>query len=167
MSDANLYFEIAVWSQVVSSIVFLAALVFMWSRWLMPVFLSAQERSNRQIAEAERHRDEVKAALETLSSEIQTARHDAELIVQRATDHAEHERQTLLSETNDAGERSLQNAGQELDRALAAARGRLRDDLLERALRLARADATLRVGPALDARLIDNFVLSLEGTAHG
>ena len=38
----------------------------MWFRWLLPVFMAAQERSNKQIAEAERHRDEVKAALETL-----------------------------------------------------------------------------------------------------
>ena len=167
MREAQLYLQIAVWSQVVSSIVFIAALVFMWFRWLMPVFLAAQERSNRQIAEAERHRDEVKAALESLHSEIDTARLDAELIVQRATDQAEHERQSLLSETTDAGERALQNAGQELERGLAAARRRLRDELLERALQLARTEATQRVGPALDSRLIDNFVVSLQGIGHG
>jgi F-type H+-transporting ATPase subunit b len=167
MNEMQLYLQIAVWSQVLSSIVFIAALVFMWFRWLLPVFLAAQERSNRQIAEAERHRDEVKAALETLRSEIRTAHHDAELIVTRATDHAEHERQALLSEATDAGERALSNAGQELDRARAAARRRLRDDLLDRALQVARSDATQRVGPSLDSRLIDNFVVSLEGVTHG
>lgn len=167
MREAQLYLQIAVWSQVLSSIVFIAALVFMWFRWLLPVFMAAQERSNRQIAEAERHRDEVKGALETLRSEIQTARHDAELIVARATDQAEHERQALLSEATDAGERTLSNAGQELDRALAAARRRLRDDMLKRALQVARSDAAQRVGPSLDSRLIDNFVVSLDGVGHG
>jgi F0F1-type ATP synthase membrane subunit b/b' len=165
--NQTLYVHIAVWSQVVSSVVFIAVLVFMWFRWLLPVFMSAQERSNRQIAEAERHRDEVKAALETLHAEINTARHDSELIAQRAADHAEHERQALLSEATDAGERALQNAGQELDRALAAGRRRLRDELLERALQVARSDAAQRVGLALDSRLIDNFVGSLDGVAHG
>ena len=50
MSDAQLYFQIAVWSQIVSSIFFIGVLVFMWFRWLLPVFMAAQERSNRQIA---------------------------------------------------------------------------------------------------------------------
>jgi F-type H+-transporting ATPase subunit b len=162
MSDAKLYLEIAIWSQVVSSFVFIGALVFIWFRWLLPVFLSAQDRSNRAIAEAERHRDEVKAALETLRSEIDSARHDAELIVQRADDHAQHERQSALDEVNDAGVRALENAGKEIDRARAAARARLRADLLGRALRVAREDAVRRIGPSLDERLIDTFVGSLE-----
>ncbi len=38
-----------------------AVLVYMWFRWILPVVMAAQERSNRQIAEGERHRDEVKA----------------------------------------------------------------------------------------------------------
>jgi F-type H+-transporting ATPase subunit b len=166
VSESQLYLEIAIWSQVLSSFVFMAVLVFMWYRWLLPVFLSAQARSNRAIAEAERHRDEVRAALEALQAEIDGARHDAELIVQRAEDHAEHERQSALEEVGDAGERALENAGKELDRARAAARGRLRGELLGRALRIAREDAARRVGPALDERLIDTFVGTL-GNAHG
>jgi F-type H+-transporting ATPase subunit b len=167
MNATQLYLEIAVWSQVISSVIFIAVLVFMWFRWLMPVFLAAQERSNKQIAEAERHRDEVKAALETLRSEIETARHDAELIVQRATEHAEHERESLRSEATDAGDRALHDAGQELERARAAARERLRNELLGRALQLARGEAAERVGPSLDTRLIDNFVGALERVEHG
>jgi F0F1-type ATP synthase membrane subunit b/b' len=167
MSGGQLYIQIAVWSQVLSSVVFIGALVYMWFKWLLPVFLAAQERSNRQIAEAERHRDEVKAALEALNVEIESARHDAELIRQRANDHAEHERRATLAETKDAGERALQNAHQELDRARAAARRRLRAELLEGALRLARQDAARRVGAALDSRLIDRFVGSLERIPRG
>jgi F0F1-type ATP synthase membrane subunit b/b' len=162
MSDAQLYLRIAIWSQVISSIVFIAVLVWAWFRWFLPVIMSAQERSNKQIAEAERHRDEVKVALEALSSEIGSAHHDAELIVQRASEHAEHERQSALQECKDAGERALQDAGKELARARAAAQRRLRDDLLARALRVAREDAARRVSPALDERLIDGFVGSLE-----
>ena len=162
MSDAQLYLRIAIWSQVISSIVFIAALVWAWFRWFLPVIMSAQERSNKQIEEAERHRDEVKAALGTLSSEIEGARHDAELIVQRASEHAEHERQSVLEECKDAGERALRDAGKELARARTAAQRRLRDELVARALRVAREDAAMRVSPALDERLIDGFVGSLE-----
>ena len=75
----DLYISIAIWSQVISSVVFLAALVYMWSRWILPVVMTAQDRSNRQIAEAERHRDEAKAALQTLREDIEGARHVVDL----------------------------------------------------------------------------------------
>lgn len=162
MNDAQLYIRIAIWSQVVSSVFFIAVLVLAWFRWFLPVIMGAQERSNKQIAEAERHRDEVKAALETLSSQVEGAHRDAELIVQRATEHAEHERESVLEDCREAGERTLQDAGKELARARAAAQRRLRDELLTRALRAAREDAVRRVSPALDERLIEGFVGSLE-----
>lgn len=167
MSDAQLYFHIAVWSQIASSVLFIGALVFVWSRWLMPVFLAAQDRSNRQIAEAERHRDEVKGALEALGEEIRSARHDAQLIEQRAGQHAEHERELSRKDATEAGERALADANRELERARAAARHQLRDDMLGSALRLARESAMQRVGPDLDARFVDHFTDSLEPAARG
>jgi F0F1-type ATP synthase membrane subunit b/b' len=165
-SEQQLYVQIAVWSQVISSIVFIAVLVWMWFKWLLPVFLKAQEQSNRQIAEAERHRDEVKGALDALRSEITTAEHDADLIKQRASEQADHERQAALDEANDAGNRALRSAGSELERARAAAAHRLRDELLEKALRLAREEATQRVDATLNAKLVDRFIagLSLDET---
>jgi F0F1-type ATP synthase membrane subunit b/b' len=167
MSESQFYLQIAVWSQIVSSIVFIGVLVFMWFRWLMPVFLAAQERSNRQIAEAERHRDEVKGALEALRDDIENARHDAELIERRACVRADHERDALLKETAEAGERTLADARRELDRARAAARAQLRDEIVARALALAREDARRLVNPALDARFVEGFTGSREGSARG
>ncbi len=167
MSQDQLYLQIAVWSQVVSSIVFVAALVYVWFRFLLPVFLAAQERSNAQIAEAERHRDEVKAALQALQEEIQSAQRDAGLIEQRAGEHADHERLALLRDAREAGERALADAGKELQRARAAARSRFRDEILGRALALARQDAQRRAGPALDAAMVDRFVNSVEHGSSG
>lgn len=167
MNDAQFYIKIAIWSQVVSSIIFLAVLAYMWFRWILPVVMAAQQRSNRQIAEGERHRDEVKAALDSLRAEIETARHDAHLIEERATARAEHERQALVREATEAGERALTEAGRELERARAAARQRLRDELVASALQIAREDAARRVGPALDARFIERFTGSLEGAPRG
>lgn len=166
MSD-RLYIEISIWSQVVSSIVFIGVLVYAWQRWLMPVFLAAQERSNQQIAEAERHRSEAKSALDLLREEIHTASHDAELIAQRAQRQAEHERQAALAEANESGERVLEDARKELQRARAAAVVRLRAELVAQALRVAREDATQRVGAAVDARVIERFIGSLERPGNG
>lgn len=167
MSQDQLYLEIAVWSQALSSILFLGVLVFIWYRWVLPTVMSAQEHSNRQIAEAERHRDEVKGALDSLREEIAGAQRDAALIAQRAELHAARERESMVNETTQAGERALQEALGELDRAREAARRRLRDDLVAKALTIARGKAAARVGPGLDARLIEHFVDSLQGSAGG
>jgi F0F1-type ATP synthase membrane subunit b/b' len=167
MNEERLYLEISIWSQVVSSILFLGALVFIWNKWIQPVVMAAQERSNAQIAESERHRDEARGALNALREEIDSARRDAELIEQRAELHAQRERETILKEATEAGERALRDAGGELERARAAARLRLRDELLERALQIARRDAVRRVDPALDSRLVERFVGSLEEIAGG
>ncbi len=167
MNDLQLYIKIALWSQIVASVIFIAVLVWMWFRWIVPVVMAAQERSNRQIAEAEAHRDEVKAALEALRAEIETARHDAALIERRAGARAEHEHQALLQEATESGERSLSDAGRELQRARTAARQRLRDELIERALQTAREEASRRVGPELDSRFIAGFAGSLEGAPRG
>ncbi len=167
MSEERLYLEISIWSQVASSILFLGALVFIWNKWIMPVVLAAQAHSNAQIAQSERHRDEAKEALVTLREEIDTAQRDAQLIGQRAEVHAQRERDAMIKEATETGERSLRDAGGELERALAAARLRLRDELLERALQIARQDAVQRVGAALDSRLVERFVGSLEKSAGG
>ncbi len=167
MSESQLYFHIAVWSQIASSVLFIAALVFMWFRWLLPVFLAAQQRSNRQIAEAERHRDEVKGALEALREEIGSARHDAQLIERRVNQRVEHERDLSRREATGAGERALADANREFERARAAARHRLRDEMVAAALRLARESAMRRVGRDLDARFVDRFADSLEPAARG
>jgi F-type H+-transporting ATPase subunit b len=167
VSNERFYLEIAIWSQAASSVLFIGALAFIWYRWVLPTVMSAQERSNRQIAEAERHRDEVKGALDSLREEIANAQRDATLIAQRAELHAQRERESLVNEATRAGERALQEAQGELDRAREAARRRLRDDLVSQALAIARGDAAARVGPALDARLIEHFVDSLQGGAGG
>jgi F-type H+-transporting ATPase subunit b len=167
VNQDQLYLQIAIWSQAVSSILFIAALVFIWYRWLWPVLLAAQAQSNRQIAEAERHRDEVKGALETLKEEIESARRDAALIAQRAELHAQRERESLLSEATEAGERALSDAAGELERAREDARRRLRDDLVSQALTIARGAAAARVGPSLDAGLIQHFIESLQAGAGG
>ncbi len=167
MSEDRLYLEIAIWSQVASSVLFIAALAFIWSRFIMPVLLAAQDRSNQQIAQAERHRDEVKGALTALHEEIANAGRDAELIAQRAQVHATREREATLNEAKDAGERALRDADGALERSRAAARQRLRDELVERALQIARGDAERRVGPSLDSSLIERFVGSLGENASG
>jgi ATP synthase F0 subunit b len=158
------YQHISDWSQIVAAILFIGVLVWLWLKYIMPAILTAQERHNKQIAEAERHRDEAKAALDVLRGEIGTAGHDATLIVERADEQAQREHHTTIEQARDAGERSIRNAQLEFDRAMVAARDRLRDELASKALDRARDLAKARVDASENAALVDRFVTNLEGT---
>jgi F-type H+-transporting ATPase subunit b len=162
MTQDAFYVQVAIWSQVVSAALFLCVLAWLWFKFLQPAIMTAQERYNKQIAEAERHRDEAKATLDLLQNEIGGASRDAELIRNRADAQASNEYDAAVAEARDAGERSLRNAQAEFARALAAAREQLRVDLLDKALIRARDEASRRIDPATNARLVERFAGSLE-----
>ncbi len=158
------YQAIALYSQVASSVLFLVAIIWIWMKFIQPAVLSAQQTANARIAEAERHRDQAKSALDALQGEVESARVDALAIKQRADAQAQTEYQAILREAREAGERVLRNAQGELARSRAAAREQLRDELLEKALNDARAQAAQRVDEAVNERLVVSFLNSLE---HG
>ena len=162
MSDNQFYVQIAVWSQVVSALLFMGVLVWLWFKFIQPAILAAQDRQNKQIAEAERHRDEAKSMLDVLRNDVENARRDAGLIAARIDGEAARERESIVAEARDAGERSVRDAQAEFTRALAAGRERLRVDLLEKALRRARQNAARRVDATVDAGLVERFARSLE-----
>lgn len=158
------YEQIAKWSDIVSALLFLAVLVYLWFKYIQPVVLAAQEKSNDLIELAERHRDEAKAAIDALNRELEGAQRDAGLIRERAQGQAQREAETTIAEANAAGERALNNADGELERARASARRALRDEFAAQALDLARSQAQQRVDGALNVRLVQAFMTSLE---HG
>ena len=162
MSDPQFYVRIALWSQVVAAVLFICFLVWLWMKFLQPAVMAAQERQNKQIAEAERHRDEAKAMLDLLRTQISGAEHDAEAIKQRAVAQAKREYDAAVAEATEAGERALANSKGELERARASARDRLRHEILDRALAQARQDAERRIDTRTNARLVNEFLGSLE-----
>ncbi len=156
------YVAIAEWSQVASSVLFLAVLVWMWIKFIQPAVLAAQAAQNARINEAERHRDEAKSALEGLHGEIGLAQQDALAIKDRIAAFVAAEREAILREAREAGERALRDAEGELARARAAARVQLRDELVAKALGLARDTAARRMDAAAEKKLASSFVQSLE-----
>jgi len=158
----DFYVSVAIWSQVVSAVLFIAVLVWLWVKFIMPAILAAQDRQNKQIAEAERHRDEAKAMLDLLRNDIESASRDAEAIKSRVDTQAARECEGIVRDAHESGERSVRGAQASFSGMLAAARDRFRDEMLEKALARARGDAAARVDAALDSRLIDRFAASLE-----
>jgi F0F1-type ATP synthase membrane subunit b/b' len=160
--QSDLYVKIAIWSQVVSALLFMCVLIWLWFKYIQPAILTAQDRQNKQIAEAERHRDEAKAMLDLLRNDIESASHDAEAIKTRVDVQAAREFEGIVTEAREAGEHGVRGAQASFSGMLAAARDRFRGEMLDKALARARIEATSRVDDALDARLVDGFAASLE-----
>lgn len=156
------YEAIAMWSQVASSVLFLVVLVWMFRKFIIPVVMTAQKNKNEEIARAEQRRDEAKAKLEELRATIGNADEDAAAIKERAIAQAQREREAAVAEAKASGERALRNAQGELDRARAAARETLRNELVDKALVRAREEASKRITPAVNVQLVERFVSSLE-----
>ena len=156
------YEKVSVASQFFSAILFALIMVWMWIKFIAPALKVAQDNENKQIALTELHLEESKAALGLLRQENEGAARDAESIRKRAAELAAYERAIALAEAKESGERVLHNASGELDRARAAGRERLRTELVDRVLGIARARAIQRVDGATDAKLIASFVASVE-----
>ena len=152
------YDLIAFWSQIAGFVLFVVALVWAWNAFLTPALGAAAKASNDRIALAERHRDEMRAALDALRRAIDGAKLDAQAMVARVKERAQHERDAIISEAKEAGERALRNAGGELGRARLAAREQLREALAAKALDIARRSANARIDSSVNARLVQEFI---------
>jgi F0F1-type ATP synthase membrane subunit b/b' len=158
------YTLVAEYSQIASAVLFVIVMIWIWMKFIQPAIVVAQQNQNAKLAEAERHRDDAKATLESLQGELGAAQRDAQAIKERVAAQAQVEREAVIREAREAGERAVRNAEGELARSRAAARERLRDELLERAVSIARFQATERVDLRVNQELVNAFLGSLE---HG
>lgn len=152
------YEAIAFWSQIAGSGLFIVALVWAFMKFLVPAVAAAQKASNDRIAQAEKHRDEMLGALESLRRAIEGAKRDAATMIERTKERAQHEKAAIVAEAKDAGERAVRNAEGELGRARGAARAQMREELVAKALDIARGDAASRIDAAANARLVEEFI---------
>jgi F-type H+-transporting ATPase subunit b len=156
------YEAIAEYSQIASAVLFVIVMIWIWMKFIQPAIVTAQQNQNAQLAEAERHRDEAKALLDSLQGEATNAQRDAEAIKQRVAAQAQAEREAVLREAREAGERAVRSAQGELARSRSAAREQLRDELLHGALDIARTEAAQRVDARTNAELLTSFLTKLE-----
>lgn len=152
------YDLIAFWSQIAGFVLFAVALVWAWNKFLTPALAASSKASNERIVLAERHRDEMRAALQSLRNAIDGAKLDAQAMIARVKERAQHEGEAILAEARDAGERLVRNADGELARSRVAAREALRETLAAKALEIARTSATMRIDATSNARLVQEFI---------
>lgn len=160
MSDA-FYEQLSTWSQVAASLLFIVVIIYLWRKYIAPAVIASQVRKNAELAESEARRNAARAETEVAQAEIATAENDARAIRARAEADATRTRERILAEAKAEGERLVHNAEGELERGRAAARERLRDELLEKALQIAR-EASAHLLDSVNRRLVGEAVDTAE-----
>jgi len=155
------YAQLAIWSDVLSAVLFLAFLVWLWVKFLTPAIIASRDRKNAELLQTERRRDEAKAEVQVAQRELETAGGDAAAIRARAEHDAALARERIISDAALEGDRLVRNAEGELDRGRLAARDRLREELVAKALEIARESAK-SLGDETDRRLMSGVISSLE-----
>jgi F-type H+-transporting ATPase subunit b len=159
--NANFYQSLAIWSQVLGSIAFVVVLVWLWVRFVNPAVVASQERKNAELAEAEKRRDDTKEEVEVAQREVLAADADVVAIRERAEGDAKRVHERILAEAQSEGQRVVRNAQGELERRRTAARERLRAELFERAIAIAREGAG-RLDDSTNQRLVGEVVETIE-----
>jgi F-type H+-transporting ATPase subunit b len=156
------YTAIALWSQVIAAVVFAAIIVLGFIRFITPAIVRATAAKNEEIGEMERRRDDAVRSVEAARQELLRAEQDARRIRETIERDARREAQDILAEANAEARRLIHNAHGEFERARLAARDKLRVEMIERALELARKEAASRIDERVDVKLVDRFIAELE-----
>ncbi len=155
--SGGLYEQIAVGSQVVAAVLFIIVLVYLWRRFLAPAVTAAQARKNAELVESEARRDAAQAEIAVAQREAALAEQEALAIEQRGRVDAERIREQIVEAGRAESDRVVRYAEGELHRGRGAARERLRAELLEKAVEIART-AALDVDAETDRRLVSETV---------
>jgi F0F1-type ATP synthase membrane subunit b/b' len=161
MSTPN-YPAYAVWSVVASSIIFAAVIVWIFQKFLTPAVAAAQKTRNEEIAAMERKRDKALADLDDARFQQRKLEEALAEMRLRAQSDAQREREHIVQDARDDGERLVRNADGELDRVRAAGQAELRKSLITKAIHRTRERAMHEVNSEVDSRLVMNFAHALE-----
>ncbi|HTW84693.1 MAG TPA: ATP synthase F0 subunit B [Candidatus Sulfotelmatobacter sp.] len=158
---------LALVSQMAGAVIFVLVAIWGFNKWIKPALSSYQAAKNDELAEAEKHREEMKRAVAEARAEIERADEDAREIRSRVESVAQRERAHALEQAKAEAERILRNADHELERARMQARDRLRVEFIEKALVKASAQAGSRIDTATDNRLVEATVSDLAARKAG
>jgi F-type H+-transporting ATPase subunit b len=156
------YDAIALWSQVVAAVVFAALIVFGFVRLLTPTIEKMTAAKNEEIRGNEQRRDEAVRTVTKARAEIDEAATDAARIKDHIERDARREAAIIVATAHSEAQRLVRNAHAEYERSRAAARDRLRVEMIEKALASARKTVATRVDENAEATLVGRFIKELE-----
>jgi F-type H+-transporting ATPase subunit b len=156
------YEAIAVWSEVVASVLFIAAMIWIFRKYIAPAVTKAEAQKNAELVEAERRRNEAREQVSISQRNLEAAKTEVTAILARAASDAQRERDRILADARVDGERLINNADGELTRGRAAGRESYRDALLQDALRLAGEKAAREVDGRADTDIINRVLGAID-----
>ena len=156
------YDAIALWSQVVAAVVFAALIVIGFMRFLTPTIARMTAAKNDEISENEKRRDEAVRRVNAARAEIAEATTDAARIKENIERDARREAAIIVATAHSEAQRLVRNAHAEYERSRAAARDRLRIEMIDKALAAARKTVIARVDDKAEATLVGRFIDELE-----
>ncbi len=157
------YEAIALWSQVVAAVVFAALIVVGFIRFLTPTIARMTAAKNDEIRESEKRRDEAVQRARAARSEIAEATTDAARIKEHIERDARREAAIIVATAHSEAQRLVRNAHADYERSRAAARDRLRIEMIDKALAAARKTVLARIDEKAEATLVGRFIDELEG----
>jgi F-type H+-transporting ATPase subunit b len=140
------YEAIAVWSEILASVLFIIAMIWIFAKWVRPAVIAAEAKKNADLLTAEHQRNEARDEVSNAQRRLAEANAEVESIQARARADGQRERDRILADARVEGERVVHNANGELARGRVASRESYRDELLRDALRI----ATERAGREID-----------------
>jgi F0F1-type ATP synthase membrane subunit b/b' len=159
MYDSVAFYEhLACWSQVFGSVAFLAVLVYVFRRFLIPAVIASQERKNAELVEAERRRDAAREDVVVAMRELGDVDEEVKALRVRAAVDARRERERILADATTEGKHWVSSAEKELERGRLAAREAFRVALLDKALRIARRSAAEHIDAQTDRELVSGLM---------
>lgn len=156
------YEAIALWSQVVAAVVFAALIVLGFIHFLTPTIARMTAAKNDEIRESEKRRDEAVQRVAAARAEIAEATADGARIKEHVERDARREAAIIVATAHSEAQRLVRNAHLDYERSRAAARDRLRIEMIDKALTAARKIVASRIDEKAEATLVDRFIDELE-----
>ncbi len=155
------YQLLALYSQVVSSILFAALCIYGFQHFISPAIIASQKARNDEIKLAEQRRDEIVSEAQALKMQLEGLSKALEETRARSEVEARRERERIIAEARAGGERLVRHADGELERARNAGQANFQARLIHAALDKARVLATHEVSPERDHAFTQTFLTQI------
>jgi F-type H+-transporting ATPase subunit b len=149
-------------AKVIDFVIFVIALVWLWNKFGVSILTAQQEAQNKAVEDAVRYREESEKALRDAQAALETAKTDAQRMVEIGTAQAARLTTEERAAAQEHAKRILAHAGGELDRERYRVRRELLEETVERAHAQAQEIVKRELDPALQGTLVERLMTDLE-----
>jgi len=140
------------------------AILYKVAKGRMVVYLRARrQRVEQELDQARQIRAEAERLKEEWERKLAALREEREELLQRESERAQADAERILEEARRTAERILEEARRTAEREAASLREQLIDELLKRSIALAEDSLRRTLKPADHRRLLEEYLVNMEG----